>query len=159
MKEPLDDIDDSVPSIMPCGHIAGSRCLAEWAEVEDKNRAEKGGRKHRSCPFCRTPLKYALCRHKLYPRVIDMNSILNLPTTIPEGGSIPAQCRECRLVTNRNNNLLLLESLKPGYLKAKAEYEKSKSSKAKQALDWNLELLRNFDKVISEKLIDDMANW
>lgn len=74
---------DSVPTLMPCGHVAGAACLDAWFADHD------------SCPFCRRRLLYRKCGHKVTTRYITHESLLLMPVTIPEGGTIPHWCFEC----------------------------------------------------------------
>ncbi|KAK2776818.1 hypothetical protein CKAH01_03310 [Colletotrichum kahawae] len=74
---------DSVPSIMPCGHLAGARCLSKWL------------REHNNCPFCRCELTYGQCGHRVPARHVTREEIFLIPTTIPDGGHIPDLCAVC----------------------------------------------------------------
>lgn len=79
---------DSTPAILPCGHIAGHRCLQEWL------------RRNHNCPFCRLNLEYELCDHTVQARPVNPANIHSLPRTLPEGGRIAAQCADCRVQTS-----------------------------------------------------------
>lgn len=76
-------IRDSTFSILPCGHIAGSRCMASW--LNEKN----------TCPFCRFGMNYPGCGHKIPPRVMTEQNVHLLPRTLPDKGCIPDLCTEC----------------------------------------------------------------
>lgn len=74
---------DETFAILPCGHVAGSVCLAQWCE------------QHHECPFCRFKLKYPGCRHHIEPILLTSTGIHLLPRTLPDNGKIPQQCEEC----------------------------------------------------------------
>ncbi|KFH47146.1 putative RING finger protein-like protein [Hapsidospora chrysogenum ATCC 11550] len=77
------DVDDATFSLLPCGHVAGSRCLEKWCSA------------YGACPFCRMELHYPGCRHPVPPRPITDETIHVLPRTLPDGGALPSLCREC----------------------------------------------------------------
>lgn len=102
---------DSMPAIMPCGHVAGAACLqrafdahyeqivarydmdissedpAEWREFR--------ARLTYPCPFCRVPCVYPGCHHAVLPRIVTTLSAPSLPPTAAEGGVIPDLCPAC----------------------------------------------------------------
>lgn len=79
--------DDCTPAVLPCGHVAGARCLEEWF------RSGAGSR--RDCPFCRKRLTYAACGHRVHERRVTQESVHLLPKTLPAGGCLPDRCAEC----------------------------------------------------------------
>ena len=81
------ELNDNTAAILPCGHIARYRCLQEWL------------RRHKNCPFCGLDLKYKLCDQSIPARPVAKKTIHTIPRTIPEGGRIATQCKECRLET------------------------------------------------------------
>ena len=147
------EIRDSIPAILPCGHVAGLECLLQWMGIQ----SEMSGR--RSCPFCRMPLEYACCDHQLEPKPINKTSIFHLPKTIPEGGKIPDNCMDCRPITANASNMDLVEALKSGYIRAKANHERTKSDKDKAILDNQALFLENTFKALSRKYVEDMLEW
>lgn len=83
LKFDIDRQNDSTFSILPCGHVAGRRCIQIWCNSNDV------------CPFCRQKLRYRSCGHKVAPRPITKESIHLLPRTLPDEGSIPDLCHDC----------------------------------------------------------------
>ncbi|ROT40539.1 hypothetical protein SODALDRAFT_330264 [Sodiomyces alkalinus F11] len=75
---------DSVPAMMPCGHVAGAACLDAWFADHD------------TCPFCRRRLVYRKCGHKVTTRHVTHEGLFLIPMTIPEGGAIPDLCIKCQ---------------------------------------------------------------
>lgn len=74
---------DTTPAQLPCGHVFGRECLETW--LKDNSH----------CPACRLDLKYPSCGHVLKPRTLDQENIRSIPPTIPLGGKIPSNCRDC----------------------------------------------------------------
>ena len=81
---------DRNPSIMPCGHIAGSECLGRYFADP-----QVGVNLH--CPICRQSLNRTGCVHRVKERTLTWESIRTLPRTLPYGGKINECCIECRV--------------------------------------------------------------
>lgn len=75
--------DDSIFAILPCGHVAGSRCLRTWL------------RDHENCPFCRISLRHADCGHRIDLHPLTTESLYFLPRTLADGGRIAENCADC----------------------------------------------------------------
>lgn len=84
----LAEVTDETPALMPCGHIAGAVCLAATLDSADPGE--------RSCPFCRIPLEYSGCGHRILQKVLTANTIGTVPATLPNGGVVPERCPDCR---------------------------------------------------------------
>jgi len=97
-------------AIIPCGHIACIDCLQQCLRSKPQ------------CPFCRFKLTYELCSHPLEARLISPENLLSIPATVPMGGSIPYQCRDCRVATNRAINETVLKSLAEGFQTLRKQY-------------------------------------
>ncbi|KAI2781160.1 hypothetical protein F4815DRAFT_444707 [Daldinia loculata] len=87
--------NDDTPAILPCGHLACHNCLRAWVDA------------NRSCPFCRKEMKYSGCGHTLKPALIAHDTITTLPKTLPRGGKIAENCRECQDTENKDKTLIL----------------------------------------------------
>lgn len=107
------ELTDNTPTILPCGHIAGYRCLKEWL------------RTHTNCPFCRMELKYNACPHAITPRPVNKTNIHTIPKTIPEGGAITIQCKECRLKWREVYSELIMETHIKKFAEARKKYLES----------------------------------
>lgn len=80
IKSDTELVDDTTFSMMPCGHVACSRCLDKWL------------RRHDSCPFCRSCLKYPGCGQRS-GEAIDKGGFASLATNTPGPGLDPASLR------------------------------------------------------------------
>ncbi|KAK4126215.1 hypothetical protein N657DRAFT_567170 [Parathielavia appendiculata] len=108
-------IRDSNPSLLPCGHVFGHKCLQIWLRTHD------------TCPACRFRLKYDLCKHPIPPRRLTRESLLLVPPTIPDGGAVSDQCSWCRTKTDQMVILELCVPLAGRYYELKATYERTGS--------------------------------
>ncbi|KAK1674790.1 hypothetical protein BDP55DRAFT_632854 [Colletotrichum godetiae] len=70
---------DSVPAMLPCGHVAGT-VFGDLAPD------------YESCPFCRQELVHSKCGHQVQPRHLFSQNVAFTPNSIPHGGSIPELC-------------------------------------------------------------------
>ncbi|KAK3353025.1 hypothetical protein B0T25DRAFT_199433 [Lasiosphaeria hispida] len=86
-----DDSDDSIPVLLPCGHVFGQACLENW--LDNPNPA---------CPACKIALVYPVCGHNIQSRPLYEDTIFHVPKTIPEGGEINASCEICLEGTKHN---------------------------------------------------------
>ncbi|KAF6840897.1 hypothetical protein CPLU01_00893 [Colletotrichum plurivorum] len=107
---------DTVPAIMPCGHVAGARCLSKWF------------RGHDSCPFCRRRLVHGACGHRVATRHITGEGIFLIPTTIPEGGHIPDLCMDCYKKALRKTVNVRFEACKRRFTQARSRFLTSNSA-------------------------------
>jgi len=80
---------DRTPSILPCGHVAGLRCLSRWFS----HLLADG--KSPCCPFCRVNLEYPECGHPVPERPVTRENIYLLPPTLQDGGVLPKRCWDC----------------------------------------------------------------
>lgn len=80
-------------SILPCGHIFCHGCIDHWLASHD------------SCPFCRTVLTHADCKHQVQPRFIAQDTIHTLPPTLANGGAIGDLCFKCAAKDRREISL------------------------------------------------------
>ncbi|OBR09029.1 hypothetical protein CH63R_07794 [Colletotrichum higginsianum IMI 349063] len=110
-----DKLPDSVPAIMPCGHVAGVRCLTTWL------------RDHQNCPFCRQELIHSKCGHGVAPRHITMEEIFLIPATIPEGGLIPELCPRCYATALRTSAEARFDACKRRFVQARRRFFTSES--------------------------------
>lgn len=83
IKSDTELVDETTFSMMPCGHAACSLCLDKWL------------RRHGSCPFCRSCLKYPGCGHSVPARLLTKEGLHLLPRTLPDRGWIPHLCARC----------------------------------------------------------------
>ncbi|KAK0715806.1 hypothetical protein B0H67DRAFT_250997 [Lasiosphaeris hirsuta] len=98
--ETLDECRDSIPALLPCGHVFGRACLEEWLSQGNL-----------SCPACRIALVYPICRHAIRPRNLYEDTIFTVPKTIPRGGVIDISCEICLEGTNHHVARQLWDSL------------------------------------------------
>ncbi|KAI1121126.1 hypothetical protein F5Y10DRAFT_272393 [Nemania abortiva] len=75
--------------ILPCGHVFGDRCI----------RGHFLAQRDLACPACGFRMTYR-CGHAIPPAIIPIAGSSSIrdtfPLTIPEGGPIPSQCKQCR---------------------------------------------------------------
>lgn len=132
-------------AILPCGHIACIDCLDQCL------------RRKPQCPFCRSELKYELCSHPLKARVITTENLLSIPATLPMGGSIPYQCRDCRIGTNKAANETVLKSLAEGFQTLTHQYA-SADERRKEAIRRKLETMQmQFQMVAGQLSVETTA--
>ncbi|KAI0132683.1 hypothetical protein BJ170DRAFT_614920 [Xylariales sp. AK1849] len=115
-------IIDTQPASLPCGHVYGYRCLIKWFRCHDV------------CPTCRMSLRHSGCNHKVEPHVLDMENILSVPKTIPEGGVLDEFCRPCRLKQDEEHEIHSFHQLKREFREARALYHVVKTAEAKKAM-------------------------
>ncbi|KAH8195614.1 hypothetical protein TruAng_010219 [Truncatella angustata] len=99
---------------MPCGHVAGFRCLHHWMS----------GRRF-YCPFCKFSFRHSKCGHIRMPHVLDIESILTVPKTIPEGGRFHDYCKDCRLQREDVNEIINVWELKLKFIQAREALEQN----------------------------------
>ncbi|KAG8166485.1 hypothetical protein KVR01_002174 [Diaporthe batatas] len=105
--------DDSTVAILPCGHIAGYKCLKQWFEVQQ------------CCPFCRLPMNYQLCKHSSrLIRPLTRENLFGTPETLPAGGHLPPQCYECSIETDASVHKYLLGAMLAQFKSLRTEYNK-----------------------------------
>jgi hypothetical protein len=101
VRSPGQPVDDSTPSILPCGHVFGSQCLESWLKMSSR------------CPLCRLalPASYELCPHPCKPRVITGGTVESIPPTLAQSSSprYADQCVDCRFQTILDVAICLLE--------------------------------------------------
>lgn len=133
-------LDDQSVAILPCGHIAGYECLKNWFSF------------NKSCPFCRTPLEYQLCKHSSrLIRPLTRESLLSTPDTLPVGGVIPPQCFECSLATNAHINKQLLDILFGKFKALRISYHAEKDERKKLEVKLQISTCKKrIDKAIEE---------
>ncbi|KAK4655703.1 hypothetical protein QC762_304735 [Podospora pseudocomata] len=105
--------NDSVPCVLPCGHIFGQACIRQWMQDHDQ------------CPVCRTPMVHELCKHKIRLRPLWKETIWLVPRTIPDGGKIAAFCSTCEAVERRAVINGLMETLGRLYYDAKLRWKRT----------------------------------
>ncbi|RMJ08942.1 hypothetical protein CDV36_011428 [Fusarium kuroshium] len=86
-------IRDHRATILPCGHIFGDRCIAQYL-----NGCEKVGLDP-TCPACRTKLEHEKCVHACLGMPVPSRQTLicTVPPTLSEGGKITGLCCVCDL--------------------------------------------------------------
>lgn len=135
-------LDDSTLAILPCGHVAGYKCLRNWFSLNESP----------ACPFCRTPLRYQLCNHSSrLIRPLTRENLLSTPDTIPVGGVVPPQCVECSVATNASVNKYLLDAMLDKFKSLRTEYHEG--TDARKKLEVKLQVLtckKRIDKAIEE---------
>ena len=129
--------DDSLPCLLPCGHVFGYDCIAEWL------------RRSLSCPVCRFDLQYKLCPHSVWVYPLDASTIFGAPRTIPQGGKVADQCRPCRLATRRRVARTLCEALRPDVERHRLQFEETRSPEDAQRLASTLDAV---DKAIQASM-------
>ncbi|KAI0159156.1 hypothetical protein BJ166DRAFT_529504 [Pestalotiopsis sp. NC0098] len=123
LSKPTCKVTDAQPALMPCGHVAGSRCLHLWL-----------GTGRSTCPFCDFSLRHAECGHRRAPLVLNRETILDVPKTMPEGGAFAGYCRACRLENLEVNEVMRARALKTKVLEARAALEEDERPEAEEAL-------------------------
>jgi hypothetical protein len=108
---PGEAVKDNDPSLLPCGHIFGTKCLEIWLQTHD------------TCPTCRFRLKYELCEHSIPARRLTRENVMFIPRTIPDGGAVGDQCAECRARTGQRVAAELCVHLARRYYECKGRYE------------------------------------
>ncbi|KAF4968423.1 hypothetical protein FSARC_4220 [Fusarium sarcochroum] len=81
--------------IMPCGHIFGRNCLAEWLK-----HAKEPGRKYHKCPVCSTKLHHHPdCGHSSVGRMIPdtVGTYSQIPPLLSAGGIVAPKCGRCEI--------------------------------------------------------------
>lgn len=127
------------PAIVPCGHIACVDCLRQCLGTKPQ------------CPFCRFELKYELCSHPMEARVITRDNLLSIPETVPMGGVVPYQCRDCRIATNKATNETVLKSLAEGFRTLQHQY-KAADERKKEAIKHKLETMQKQFQMVAGQL-------
>lgn len=133
------EISEGAVAILPCGHLGCHACLEKCLESKA------------SCPFCRLSLEYELCRHSLRARVLTKENLLSAPVTIPMGGSIPDQCRDCRISTNRAANDIILKSLAESFQVLQKQYQ-SAGPQQRAAIGKKLQILQQQFEIVAKTL-------
>lgn len=114
MASSSSDVEETIPAILPCGHVACSGCMSDWFNSLANPANPDNRAKDPSCPFCRTALVYSGCGHHVKPRKIAEDTVSTIPRTLAENGAIPTKCVDC-------------------YKKAFAKHAKGKAKKLKTA--------------------------
>ncbi|KAK0665883.1 hypothetical protein QBC41DRAFT_158327 [Cercophora samala] len=112
-RTPYDQTNDSVPCVLPCGHMFGQACIRQWMQDHDR------------CPVCRTAMVHELCRHKIKIRPMWQDTVWLIPRTVPDGGKIGAYCSRCEEVERRSVVNGLMETLGRMYYNAKLRWERT----------------------------------
>lgn len=111
--------------------VQGYNCLSTWLDVS------------KACPFCRTSIKYELCKHATrLIRPLTRENLYSVPDPIPLGGKIHAQCFDCSVATNRAVNQQLLDGLVEDFKKLRAEYQGAKSKTDKLIIKHRIAVLK-----------------
>ncbi|KAI0554908.1 hypothetical protein F4679DRAFT_579252 [Xylaria curta] len=78
--------------VFPCGHVFGDKCVRE----------EYWEQRDLACPSCGFRMVYTNCGHAIVPAIVPTSCAGSVrdtfPLTIPEGGQIPNNCKECRWI-------------------------------------------------------------
>lgn len=109
---------DRNPAIMACGHIAGSKCLAEYFADPEREGLF-------NCPICQASLNHTRCGHRVKERVLTTESIRALPRTLPYGGVIHEKCTECRVDEARERQRELIEDATANVESVRQDHEAS----------------------------------
>lgn len=120
------EVTDRTPAIMPCGHIAGALCLHEAIESMDLG--------HWACPFCRYPLTYVQCEHRLPEKVLTAETIRSVPATLPNGGVVPELCPECRALRVQWGYREIISDMRSDLITARANYAANGTEEAARQL-------------------------
>ncbi|ROW05307.1 hypothetical protein VSDG_00110 [Cytospora chrysosperma] len=98
----------------------GYDCLRNWLDF------------NKTCPFCRIPVEYELCKHSSrLIRPLTRENLYSVPDPIPSGGKISEQCFDCSVETNRKVNQQLLDGFVGKFKKLRAEYQAATSQHVK----------------------------
>ncbi|KAK4193846.1 hypothetical protein QBC35DRAFT_7874 [Podospora australis] len=130
--------DDTVPCLLPCGHMFGQKCLARHLAV------------NQNCPSCRLSLTHPGCGHKIRMRPLEnATRFWHLPATISNGGKIADTCDLCvgfELYKTAQIMWIGLASLyyvqKEIYEKSGLESDKVKMETLKKTMDDEMEKFR-----------------
>ncbi|POS73186.1 hypothetical protein DHEL01_v208418 [Diaporthe helianthi] len=135
-------LDDNTVAILPCGHIAGYKCLKSWFEY------------NQCCPFCRLPMNYQLCPHSSrLIKPLTRENLFSTPDTLAVGGSLPPQCVDCSVETDASVHKYLLGAMLDHFKSLRAEYN-AETHEGKK-IDLKFQLIR-IKKRIS-RAIDELA--
>lgn len=132
-------LSDAAVTILPCGHLSCRGCMRQCLESKPR------------CPFCRFPLEYELCCHSLEARVLTRENLLSTPDTVPMGGRIPDQCRDCRVETNQVANDCILESLAYNFQVLHEQYKASGPPK-RAVIRLKLQILQQQFQLVAKAL-------
>ncbi|KAI1436721.1 hypothetical protein GGR50DRAFT_186536 [Xylaria sp. CBS 124048] len=104
-------------AVLPCGHFFGADCLANWLQHHNHQGTTM------TCPLCRFEMRYT-CGHAILPHQYNPSLCRTdqMPLTLPEGGTVPWNCRDCYalevgLVTMRLRGLLFPAHVNEGDLR------------------------------------------
>ncbi|KAK4155806.1 hypothetical protein C8A00DRAFT_31359 [Chaetomidium leptoderma] len=115
LPQDREQVEDSNPSFLPCGHVFGKKCLDVWLKTNN------------TCPICRFKLRHELCKHPISPRRLTKETYIYTPTSIPCGGTIPVQCHHCRRETDQKVGAELCIPLARTYYDLKNIFERTGS--------------------------------
>lgn len=146
---------DCNPSIMPCGHVAGSACLERCFADADRRIVFH-------CPSCRQSLNHTGCVHRVKERRLTTESIRTLPRTLPYGGKIADTCTECRVDKAQERQREFIESVTAELEAVRKEHEAHPTSESTMLLAGYVEELT--DAVASQhrdtiKALDESEAW
>jgi hypothetical protein len=148
LDEKSSSIVDTQPAALPCGHVFGHRCLRKWMRVRDV------------CPTCRMRLRHSGCEHKIEPRVLDFESILSVPKTMPEGGRVGEYCRGCQLERQEEAEFTSFHQLKKEFRDARELLARTGTEEARQSMIVAKKRLEEFLPEARESRLDGVfAAW
>ncbi|KAJ4300369.1 hypothetical protein N0V88_003043 [Collariella sp. IMI 366227] len=130
-------IKDSDPSLLPCGHAFGTKCLKLWLENHD------------TCPVCRFKLRYELCHHPVSPQRLTKANILFVPPVVPKGGYVGLQCHTCWKETDQQVASEILMPLTETYYKCKEIFERTGAELAREGMVATKKELRRMTEALS----------
>lgn len=135
-----EQVTDGTPALMPCGHIAGAVCLNE--AIESMNPGDL------ACPFCRYPLTYTGCGHRVPEQLLTEESVRVMPETVPNGGVVPALCSGCRQIRVQLTYRAMIRDAQTDVMAARANYASNRADEAARQLS---EFVRLFEKLPVEE--------
>ncbi|KAI0538460.1 hypothetical protein GGR58DRAFT_467925 [Xylaria digitata] len=106
-----EDLEPSMPAILPCGHVCCHKCLSLWFM------------NHSCCPFCRTDMIHRGCGHQVQPHHIAQDTIHTIPETLANGGKIANVCFKCTERDRREASVQRLTELAETFKAARRKAE------------------------------------
>lgn len=135
---------DKNPALLPCGHVFGEECLRTWLKTNN------------TCPICRFKLTHELCDHPINPFQLTMEDVLFAPRTIPNGGSVGAQCHYCTRQTIQHVISELCLSLVKLFYEVKLRHEQTASREDEMQMAM---IKRDLDNIMEAHTPPEYRQW
>ena len=145
IKSGEDRLGDSTFSILPCGHVAGSRCIKTWLK------------ECKTCPFCRFTMKYPGCGHNIPAHLMTKENLHLLPRTLPDKGVIPDQCDQCHKDKLLTQAMSKFQDAVNAFEQARSQFHEIGGVKEKEAMFEKREIFENIMR--DEAYLPQLSTW